>query len=114
MLFQARKALYALKGLVKLQAAVRGHLVRKQTAATLRRMHALIAIQVRARAQRIQMAEEAHHVVTCLPSFNKNFTRDDGFKRMYPVSLILCAFKCKIIGPFLQSKQVLRSLKAIS
>lgn len=58
--FQARKALHALRGLVKLQALVRGHLVRKQTTATLRGMHALMAIQVRARIHRIQMVEEAH------------------------------------------------------
>ncbi|GMP40863.1 hypothetical protein CsSME_00011153 [Camellia sinensis var. sinensis] len=55
--YLARRALFALRGLVKLQALVRGHLVRKQTTATLRCMHALIAIQVRARVQRIQTAE---------------------------------------------------------
>ncbi|KAL2345780.1 hypothetical protein Fmac_007065 [Flemingia macrophylla] len=58
--YLARRALHALKGLVKLQALVRGHLVRKQTTATLRGMHALMAIQVRARIHRIQMAEEAN------------------------------------------------------
>ncbi|KAK7337899.1 hypothetical protein VNO77_18490 [Canavalia gladiata] len=60
--YLARKALHALKGLVKLQALVRGHLVRKQTTATLRGMHALMAIQVRARIHRIQTAEEANLV----------------------------------------------------
>ncbi|KAJ1413901.1 P-loop containing nucleoside triphosphate hydrolase [Sesbania bispinosa] len=58
--YLARKALHALRGLVKIQALVRGHLVRKQTTATLRGMHALMAIQVRARIQRIQMVEEAN------------------------------------------------------
>ena len=57
-----RKALHALKSLVKLQALIRGHFVRKQTNATMRRMHALLAIQVRARVQRIQMAETAPQV----------------------------------------------------
>ncbi|XP_062143812.1 protein IQ-DOMAIN 19-like [Alnus glutinosa] len=80
--YLARKALYALKGLVKLQALVRGHQVRKQTTATLRRMHALISIQVRARVQRIQMAEEAHLVVKREPSIHKNFIQDNGFRRM--------------------------------
>ncbi|KAK4852417.1 hypothetical protein QYF36_023881 [Acer negundo] len=56
--YLARKALCALRALVKLQALVRGHLVRKQTTATLRQMHALMTIQVRARFHRIQMAEE--------------------------------------------------------
>ncbi|KAL6132565.1 hypothetical protein ACLB2K_064806 [Fragaria x ananassa] len=58
----ARKALNALKSLVKLQALIRGHFVRKQTNATMRRMHALLAIQVRARVQRIQMVEAAAQV----------------------------------------------------
>ncbi|KAL1126623.1 hypothetical protein V6Z11_A13G123900 [Gossypium hirsutum] len=56
--YLARKALHALKGLVKLQALVRGQLVRKQATSTLGSMHALMAIQVRARIHRIQMAAE--------------------------------------------------------
>ncbi|KAG8373099.1 hypothetical protein BUALT_Bualt12G0135400 [Buddleja alternifolia] len=61
--YLARKALNALKGLVKLQALVRGHLIRKQATATLRCMQALITVQARARAQRLQMAEETNSVV---------------------------------------------------
>lgn len=60
---QARKALKALKGLVKIQALVRGHLVRKQTSEMLRCMTALMSIQVRARVQRIQMTEDPPIVV---------------------------------------------------
>ncbi|EPS67207.1 hypothetical protein M569_07568 [Genlisea aurea] len=57
--YLARKALNALRGLVKLQALVRGHLVRKQATATLRCMQALITVQARARAQRLRMAAAA-------------------------------------------------------
>ncbi|KAL6893938.1 hypothetical protein ACP4OV_008036 [Aristida adscensionis] len=56
--FLARRARRALRGLVRLQALVRGHIVRKQAAITLRCMQALVRVQARVRARRVRMALE--------------------------------------------------------
>ncbi|PIN08498.1 hypothetical protein CDL12_18923 [Handroanthus impetiginosus] len=58
--YLSRRALRALKALVKLQALVRGHLVRKQTAYALRRLQALVRAQVRVRAGRVVICESPH------------------------------------------------------
>ncbi|CAL5428363.1 unnamed protein product [Camellia sinensis] len=55
----ARRALRALKGLVRLQALVRGHAVRKQAAITLRCMQALVRVQARVRARRVCLSLES-------------------------------------------------------
>ncbi|CAD6203653.1 unnamed protein product [Miscanthus lutarioriparius] len=49
--YLARRALRALKGLVRLQALIRGQAVRRQTAATLRGLESLMRIQARLRSR---------------------------------------------------------------
>nr|GMC53832.1 protein IQ-DOMAIN 31-like [Ipomoea batatas] len=68
----ARKALRALRGLVKLQAHVRGYLVRKRAAATLHSMQALIRAQAAVRSQRFR----------CTPRFQAE-TRARKFPERY-------------------------------
>ena len=54
--WQARRALRALKAVVRIQALFRGRQVRKQAAVTLRCMQALVRVQARIRAQGVRMS----------------------------------------------------------
>ncbi|KAK6933904.1 protein of unknown function DUF4005 [Dillenia turbinata] len=56
--YLARKALRALKGLVRLQAMIRGRAVRRQAITTLKCLQSIVNIQSQICARRIQMAEE--------------------------------------------------------
>ncbi|CAL4916737.1 unnamed protein product [Urochloa decumbens] len=69
--YLARKALCALRGLVKLQALIRGQLVRRQANATLRRMQALVDAQSRLRAQRARMADADHAIAAAAAAYQR-------------------------------------------
>jgi hypothetical protein len=55
---QARRALRALRGLVRLKSLVEGNSVKRQSASTLRCMQTLSRVQSQIRSRRAKMSEE--------------------------------------------------------
>ncbi|XP_072963636.1 protein IQ-DOMAIN 22-like [Typha angustifolia] len=93
--YLARRALKALRGLVKLQALVRGNIVRKQAAETLRCMQALVRVQARARACRAIRSERVRpdkstrsHPGPPTPEKYEHSTRTNGSKSDRSGSLV--------------------------
>lgn len=61
--YLARRAFRALKGIIRLQALIRGHLVRRQAVATLRCMQAIVRIQSLARGRRVRLLDPGHQLL---------------------------------------------------
>ncbi|PAN18530.1 hypothetical protein PAHAL_3G208800 [Panicum hallii] len=100
--YLARKALRALKSLVKLQALVRGYLVRKQAATTLRRLQALMRLQAKTASSRKSVEQERIVAPTkplALPMVHRRRLSDGGdtgFDRSPRiVEMDTCQLRCR-------------------
>lgn len=94
--YLARRALRALKGLVKLQALVRGRIVRKQSADMLRRMQAMARIQARASANRNVTSDPSHS------SIRASQFEHPGIATPRKYDAQQYSFNCKYHGPNLK------------
>lgn len=61
---KARRAFLRLKSTIRLQAAVRGHLVRRQAVATLYCIHGIVKLQAHVRGQIIRHSSIGCEVIT--------------------------------------------------
>lgn len=81
---------------MRLQALVRGRLVRKQAAVTLRCMQALVRVQARVRARRVRMSVEGQAVQQLL---NVHRSKADLLKQAEVIiiqgecAIMICVFK---------------------
>lgn len=61
--YLARRAFWALKGIIRLQALVRGHLVRRQAVATLSCMRAIVEFQALVRGQSVRYSQNGPQIL---------------------------------------------------
>ncbi|KAI7987055.1 Protein IQ-DOMAIN 31 [Camellia lanceoleosa] len=94
--YLAKRALRALKGLVKLQALVRGHIVRKQTVDLEQCLQVLLQAQARACAGQAQISESPHSSNKSSqfkgPATPEKFTKHDQSPMLLKVLARLFAF----------------------
>lgn len=75
-LFQARRALRALRGLVRLKSLIHGKCVRRQATSTLQSMQTLARLQYQIRERRLRLSEDKQALTRQLQQkHNKDFDK---------------------------------------
>lgn len=82
---KARRAFRALKGIIRLQALIRGHLVRRQAVATLRCMQAIVKLQSVVRGRQVRLSHAESEVLQkCRSGVAKVIPRRHPYLLLHP------------------------------
>ncbi|XP_073131301.1 protein IQ-DOMAIN 17-like [Henckelia pumila] len=100
--YLARRALFALKGIVKLQALVRGHNIRKRAKMTLRCIESLVRVQTRVCEERRRLSFEGtspgsmFYLAQSAHAFSTNDSREHPWTQEEIQALIRRGKKCSL------------------
>ncbi|THU74829.1 hypothetical protein C4D60_Mb04t37530 [Musa balbisiana] len=91
--YQSRRVFCALKGIIRLQALIRGHLVRRQAVTTLHCMWGIVRFQALVRGQRVRLSGIGLEVRTKYPQMKSVDDKKLDFSKM---QLSANQFVCKV------------------
>ncbi|KAJ8513832.1 hypothetical protein OPV22_004266 [Ensete ventricosum] len=101
--YQSRRVFCALKGIIRLQALIRGHLVRRQAVTTLHCMWGIVKFQALVRGQRVRLSGIGLEVRTKYPKMKSVDDKKLDFSKM---QLSANRFVCKLLSALPVTKPV--------